>query len=230
MSSIRVHRSTAMRSSQTWGPHFGHATGCAWNRRSRGSVFTSTVRAHGEACHRGLRPIIGDVLDDCEARSAVGAVDEGIMVAAVMGVEEFAQAIRADGDIRRNGLEGLGSGLRVQDFKACEADLQGRRKQGNRQCEKAGAPRRGGRLRRHPGPLAAHLPGISTPAEVFRTHPRIPSREAELANKGAEADPLNNARDVDIGPTHHFIRRPRLPRRIPHRSRSWPPYCRSSDK
>ncbi len=65
-------------------------------------VFGGAGGAHGEAVHGGHGAVIGQVADDGEARSAVGAVDEGVVVAPVCGVEELADAVRAGGDVGRD--------------------------------------------------------------------------------------------------------------------------------
>ena len=65
-------------------------------------VFPVAVRAHGEGAHGGLRPVVGDVLDDGKARAAVGAVDEGVAIAPVPGVQQLPQAVVTDADIRGN--------------------------------------------------------------------------------------------------------------------------------
>ena len=65
-------------------------------------VFVPAFRAHRECLHRGVRAVVGQGLDDAEARAAVGAVGERITVAAIFGIEDFAQAIRAGGDVRQN--------------------------------------------------------------------------------------------------------------------------------
>ena len=63
-------------------------------------VLRLAFGAHLEGSHRRLRPVVGDVPDDGEAGAAVGAIDEGIAVAPVVRVEEFPQAVVADGDVR----------------------------------------------------------------------------------------------------------------------------------
>ncbi len=78
-------------------------------------VLRLTVWAHGELVHGCLGPIVGDVLDDGEARPAVGAVDEGIAVAPVPSVEHLLQAIRAGGDVRRDQLVGARLRQALQD-------------------------------------------------------------------------------------------------------------------
>ena len=62
-------------------------------------VFALAVGTEWKARHRCLRSVVGDVFDDGEARAAVGAIDEGIMIAAVSWVEEFTQAVWADGNV-----------------------------------------------------------------------------------------------------------------------------------
>ena len=52
-------------------------------------VFAFAIGAHWEVRHRGFWAVVGNVFDDGEARSAVGAVDEGITIAAVVWVEAF---------------------------------------------------------------------------------------------------------------------------------------------
>ena len=64
-------------------------------------IFGGAFRAHGEGVHRGRRPVIGQRADDGEARAAVGAVDEGVVIASVGGVEEFPQTVVARCDVRR---------------------------------------------------------------------------------------------------------------------------------
>ena len=151
------------------------------------------------------------------------------MEAAILGIVQLAQAIGADGDVRRDGLEGLGNGLRVQDLKAREAIC---RAVGSKEIVNARERRRLVAQGAYEGiqdllrPIGQDIDtcgGVSHPSQDAKPG-------GQIVNKGTETDPLNNARDVYAGPTDHFIRRPRLPRRIPHRSRSWPPYFRSSDK
>jgi hypothetical protein len=62
-------------------------------------VFGLAGRALGEPAHRGVDAVVGNAFDDAEARPAMGAVDEGIAVAPVAGIVQFAQAGRAGGEI-----------------------------------------------------------------------------------------------------------------------------------
>src|SRR5271167_279354 len=65
-------------------------------------VFRKTCRAHGKPRHRRARPVIRNIANNSEARSAVGAIDERIAIAPVIRVEQFAQAVRTYRNIRRN--------------------------------------------------------------------------------------------------------------------------------
>ncbi len=83
---IRVDRSRRPgRSAHTRGPHTGQALGWAWKRRSRrGRRIRAGRRGTSvNGAHSGTGAVVGDVLDDGVARAAVGAVDEGVAVAAV---------------------------------------------------------------------------------------------------------------------------------------------------
>ncbi|MBS1248988.1 MAG: hypothetical protein MAG431_00559 [Chloroflexi bacterium] len=83
-------------------------------------VLPGAGRAHGKGRHGGLGSVVGDILDDGKTRPAVGAIDEGVTVAEVVGVKEFPEAIVADADIGGYGLEGVGQGLGVDDFESGE--------------------------------------------------------------------------------------------------------------
>jgi len=78
-------------------------------------VFLLAVRAHGKDAHGRVGPVVGNVGDDGKARAAVGAVDERIAIATIAGVEQLSQAVRADGDVGRDGLKLARLGLRVAD-------------------------------------------------------------------------------------------------------------------
>ena len=68
----------------------------------RVGVLLRTDGAHGEFLHGRLFAVVGQLLDDGKARAAVRAVDERIAVAAVRRVEQFAHAVFARCQIRRN--------------------------------------------------------------------------------------------------------------------------------
>ena len=70
-------------------------------------VLLAAGRAEREAPHRRALTVVGQVLDDREARAAVGAVGERIVVAPVGRVQHLAPAVRAGGDVRRHQLVGV---------------------------------------------------------------------------------------------------------------------------
>ena len=68
----------------------------------RVGILCGAGGAHGKAIHRGGRSVIGQRANDGKARSAIGAVDKGIVKASVGGVEQLAQAVVARGDVGRD--------------------------------------------------------------------------------------------------------------------------------
>lgn len=65
-------------------------------------ILRGTLRAHGKTVHRGSRSVIRQRSDDGKAWAAVSAVDKGVVIASVGGIEQLAQAIVAGGDIGRD--------------------------------------------------------------------------------------------------------------------------------
>jgi hypothetical protein len=65
-------------------------------------VFCLALRAEGELLHRGVRPVVREGFNDAETGTAVGAIGEGIEKAAILRIEDFAQAIRTGGDVRQD--------------------------------------------------------------------------------------------------------------------------------
>ena len=56
-------------------------------------IFRLAGWTHGEDTHGGFVAIIGDILHNGEAGATVGAVDEGVAVAAVVWIEKFVETI-----------------------------------------------------------------------------------------------------------------------------------------
>ena len=65
-------------------------------------VLARAVLTHGEAGHRGTRPVVRHVSHDREARAAVRAIGERIAEASIVRVEQLAQAVLARGDVGRH--------------------------------------------------------------------------------------------------------------------------------
>jgi len=82
-------------------------------------VFRLAGWTHGKDAHGCLLAIIGNILHDGEARTTVGAVDEGIPEASIVGIEKFVKAISTGGSIRRDEGLTLGSGLTLGNSEGC---------------------------------------------------------------------------------------------------------------
>ena len=80
-------------------------------------VLCPAGRAHGEDAHRRFFAVVGNVLHDGEARAAVGAVDERVVITPVGGIEQFAQAVIAGGGIGRDERAAFLPFLAVADGK-----------------------------------------------------------------------------------------------------------------
>lgn len=68
---------------------------CMETSVGRVAIFGVARFAHGEACHGSFRAIIREAVDNREARSAIRAIDEWVMVAAVVRVEQLGHAFVA---------------------------------------------------------------------------------------------------------------------------------------
>ncbi len=87
----------------------------------RVAVLAGAALAHGEVLHRRALAVVGQLLDDGEARPAVRAVDERVAVAPVVGVEQLAHAVVARGQVGRH-ERGLlhRAGVREADLEGVE--------------------------------------------------------------------------------------------------------------
>jgi len=163
-------------------------------------VFRLAGRAHGEGAHGGHRPVVGHGFDDGVARPAVGAVGEGVAVAAVGRVQDFRQAVGAGGHVRRDqGCPGVGGAV---------ADGEGRERlavKGQR-CDRhpvdAGQGRRfrpdrpleglqGGGRTLHGDVHAGR--GIEHPAGQAVAH-------GQTVDEGPESHALHHTVDMDVSP------------------------------
>src|SRR4029077_10385071 len=78
-------------------------------------VLARAALTHGEAGHRGTRPVVGHVTHDGEARAAVRAIRERVAEASIVRVEQLAEAVLARGDVGRHQDLALAVRLAVQD-------------------------------------------------------------------------------------------------------------------
>ena len=72
--------------------------------------------------HRRVGPVIREAQHDGVARTAVGAVNVGIPIARVGGIEKFFQAIIANRQIRRNAHRGMIAPFAGADGELAQAD------------------------------------------------------------------------------------------------------------
>src|ERR1700733_685593 len=84
-------------------------------------VLGPATFAHREARHRREWTVIGDPADDRKARTAVGAVDERVAIAAVAGVEQLAQAVGAGRAVGRDGRVDRSTARAVEDLESTVA-------------------------------------------------------------------------------------------------------------
>ena len=164
-------------------------------------ILSFTVRAHREGLHGGLRPVIGHVLDDREARSAVGTVDKGVAIPAVGRILQFSKAVSADRDIRRD--EGVslilpltaddGKGLEAfaRNLPACNGFNHRKRRRLGRQIGKETADRL-----LLPFQLHGH-PGGGVPDRPFQ-----PAFTHQAVDERPKAHPLYNSFDFDFCSLH----------------------------
>ena len=80
-------------------------------------VLAPASGAQREGTHGRALAVVGQVLDDREARATVRAVGEGIVVAAIGRIEQLGAAVSAGRDVRRDQLIGAGLDSAVRDHE-----------------------------------------------------------------------------------------------------------------
>ena len=86
-------------------------------------VLGRALLAHRKHAHRGQRAVVGDAFDDRVARAAVGAVDVGVAVAAVLRVEHSREALIAHAGVRGDERARAPVALADVDFELLHHDL-----------------------------------------------------------------------------------------------------------
>ena len=183
----------------------------------RVAILRGALGAHGKAIHRRGRSVIGQRLDDGKARSAIGAVDKGVVKASVGGVEQFAQTVVARGDVGRDERRVGGLILRRHNAKAL---LAGGVPVAGCQVHKldmlnAG---RGRRVLRQRGDKAVKCLDRSMRLDVHAItrieHPAADAVRHSLAiHKWPHANTLHNARYMDMHMPHVAPPRQNRPKR-----------------
>ena len=155
-------------------------------------VFALAGLAHHEALHRRAGPVVRQRLDDGEARAAVRAVGEGILEAAIRGIEDLAQAIVAGGDIRKDERDQRPVGRALADL---EPGIAARVEPRCFQALDCGARRPFGKEPRQEAVEGETIP-LDLDAHPLRrvAHPSLEvQRDGETVDKRSEADALHGA-------------------------------------
>ena len=175
------------------GPQSGQALGWAWKRRSPGSWYSAWHAGHIEKPAIVVRrPVVRHAAHDGEARPAVRAVDEGVAVAAVGGVEQLAKAVGADGGVGGDRSIRLTPALALHDR---EAGFAGRRQVLRRHPLDPGERRRVGRQPSQEGRDRVRLTlDLQQHTLLVVEHPAgQPVLGGEPEHVGAKSHPLDRA-------------------------------------
>ena len=166
-------------------------------------VLAAARGTEGEASHGRALAVVGQPLDDREPGPAVGAVGEGVVVAAVRGVEQLAAAVVAGRDVGGDQLVGVRVGLALEDDERVAGLRAVRGRAGRhrahlvrgdvaagRRLPRQRLAERGDRVRRalhehlHAGGRVQHPPAQAV-------------AHGEGVHERAEADALDHATDAD---------------------------------
>ena len=177
----------------------------------RVAILCGALGAHGKAIHRRGRSVIRQRPDDGKARPAVGAVDKGVVIASVGGVEQLAQAVVTGGDI--GGDERRVHGLILRRYDTKGLLIVGIPSVGLQVCNSdmlnAG---RGRRVLRQRGDKFVERLTQSMRLDVHAIarveHPAANAMRHSLAiHKWPHANALHNARYMDMHMSHAILLR-----------------------
>ena len=177
----------------------------------RVAILCGALGAHGKAIHRRGRSVIRQRPDDGKARPAVGAVDKGVVIASVGGVEQLAQAVITGGDI--GGDERRVHGLILRRYDTKDLLIVGIPSVGLQVCNgdmlNAG---RGRRVLRQRGDKFVERLTQSMRLDVHAIarveHPAANAMRHSLAiHKWPHANALHNARYMDMHMSHATLLR-----------------------
>ena len=90
-------------------------------------IFCRAIRAKRKVRHAGIDAVVRDIAHNAETRSAVGAIDKRIPVAAVIRIEELSLAVGTDGKVRRDRQKVFRSVFTFLDGKFLENLQRGRK-------------------------------------------------------------------------------------------------------
>ncbi len=167
-------------------PLSAHGSGDRTDRRTASrNARTAAIR------HRRRGSVVGQLAHDRESRSAVGAADERVPVPHIAGIAEFAHAVVADTDIRRDKCSRRTSLGRSDDEigaadDGVSVDIDGRDVCQRRRVN-ADAARELGYVVRVPRPPPRRL------SAVFETQPDNAEFARECIDERTEPDALDEA-------------------------------------
>ena len=169
-------------------------------------ILRGTLRTHGKTIHRRGRSVIRQRPDDGKARSAVSAVDKGVVIASVGGIEQLAQAIVAGGDIGRDERRVRGLVLRCHNTKALLIGSAPAARLQIRNIDSLNASRRGRMLRKSSDKSVNRL-GTGVRLDMHAVarveHPSANAMRHGLAiHKRSHANALYNARYMNMHMPH----------------------------
>jgi len=168
-------------------------------------VFFTAVRAERKTAHGRAGPVVGNGAGDGVTRAAVGAVGEGVPVAAIVGITHVRDAVGAGGHIRADQhLMALAAGA-FENFKGAFA--------GPGRCcfpfpgHDAGQGREGGFKGLFEGPqlLRASLDLNEHALGRVGNLPRDLGVEGGLIDKGTKADALHPSGDDPFPALHEHV-------------------------
>ncbi len=202
----------------------GRTPGSCWSRsdgagRPGVEYSAGAGRALGESPHRRALPVVGQRLDDGEARAAVGAGDERIAVAPVAGVGQLPLAGRAQGHVGRDRLAATGLVVAGEDGEVGRPSSRPPGATAIRSMRASGgASRCGAPPENAPGLLRLPFEGdldlagrVADPAPQVRgaapagarrgeSPPPAPRRSRAAAARGAAPGGFASGRDRNAGP------------------------------
>ena len=169
-------------------------------------ILRGTLGTHGKTIHRRGRSVIRQRSDDGKAWAAVSAVDKGVVIASVGGIEQLAQTIVTGSDIGRDERRVRGLVLRCHNAKALLIGSTPTARPQVHNLDMLYASRRGRMLRKR-GNKSIERIGRSVRLNMYAVarieHPSANAMRHGLAiHKWSHANALHNARHMNMHMPH----------------------------
>jgi hypothetical protein len=164
-------------------------------------VFPLALGAHAEGPHGRHGTIVGHIGDDGKAGAAIGAVDKGISMAPIVGIQQLLLTTLAEADVWRNENELLGNLGALPDGKGTQAPgWLALNPLVHHVGHRWGVFRNPSVKLLHPVPGALNLDDHSPRKIAHRAGQIVLSRQT--VNKGAKANALNHTPEGDQRADH----------------------------